>query len=63
MVVLSAIDKWRHYLQGGHFIVKTNHQSLKYLLEQKVTTALQQKGLTKLMGLDYEVQYKKGSRK
>ncbi|XP_019227493.1 PREDICTED: uncharacterized protein LOC109208797 [Nicotiana attenuata] len=61
MAVLSAVDRWRHYLQGGHFVVKTNHQSLKYLLEQKITTALQQKGLTKLMGLDYEVQYKKGS--
>ncbi|XP_019246493.1 PREDICTED: uncharacterized protein LOC109226149 [Nicotiana attenuata] len=60
LAVLSSIEKWRHYLQGGHFIVKTDHQSLKYLLEQKVNTALQQKGLTKLLGLDYEVQYKKG---
>ncbi|OIS99850.1 hypothetical protein A4A49_62696, partial [Nicotiana attenuata] len=31
----------------------------QYLLEQKVTSAMQQKGLTKLLGLDYEVQYKK----
>ncbi|XP_075074758.1 uncharacterized protein LOC142162316 [Nicotiana tabacum] len=61
MVVLSAVDKWRHYLQGGHFIIRTDHHSLKYLLEQRVTTVLQQKGLTKLLGLDYEVQYKKGA--
>ncbi|XP_070024820.1 uncharacterized protein LOC142181678 [Nicotiana tabacum] len=44
-----------------HFVVRTDHHSLKYLLEQKVTFALQQKGLTKLLGLDYEVQYKKGA--
>ncbi|XP_016495999.2 putative mitochondrial protein AtMg00860 [Nicotiana tabacum] len=40
MVVLSAVDKWRHYLQGDHFIIRTDHQSLKYLLEQRITTAL-----------------------
>lgn len=45
----------------GHFIIRTDHHILKYLLEQRVTTALQQKGLTKLLGLDYEVQYKKGT--
>ncbi|XP_047263666.1 uncharacterized protein LOC124896187 [Capsicum annuum] len=54
MVVLAAVDRWRHYLQGGHFIIKTDHHSLKYLLEQKVTTASQQKGLVKILGLDYE---------
>lgn len=62
MAVLAAVDRWRHYLQGGHFVIRTDHHNLKYLLEQKVTTALQQKGLTKLLGLDYEVQYKKGQR-
>lgn len=61
MALLNAIDKWRHYLQYKHFVVRTDHHSLKYLLEQKVTTAVQQKGLTKLLGLDYEVQYKKGA--
>lgn len=48
-------------MQFKHFIIRTNHHSLKYLMEQKVTSAIQQKGLTKLLGLDYEVQYKKGA--
>ena len=39
--------------------MKTDHQSLKYLLDQKLNTALQHKWMTKLMGLDYEIQYKK----
>ena len=63
MALLNAVDRWRHYLQFKHFVVRTDHHSLKYLLEQKVTSTLQQKGLTKLLGLDYEVQYKKGCRK
>lgn len=62
MAVLAAVDRWRHYLQGGHFIMRTDHHSLKYLLERKITTSLQQKGLTKLLGLNYEVQYKKGTK-
>ena len=45
---------------GSHFIIKIDHESLKYLLEQKVTTTLQQKWWAKLMELDYEIQYKRG---
>lgn len=42
MALLSAVDKWRHYLQFKNFIVRTDHHSLKYLLEQTVTSAIQQ---------------------
>uniref|UniRef100_A0A3Q7EGG8 Reverse transcriptase domain-containing protein n=1 Tax=Solanum lycopersicum TaxID=4081 RepID=A0A3Q7EGG8_SOLLC len=58
---LTGIDKWRHYIQYKHFVVKTDHHNLKYLLEQKVASVAQQKGLTKLLSLDYKVQYKKGA--
>lgn len=61
MALLNAVDKWRHYLQFKHFVIRIDHHSLKYLLEQRVTIAIQQKGLTKLLGLDYEIQYKKGA--
>ena len=58
--LMTAVQKWKHYLLGGHFVIKTDHESLKYLLEQKITTPLQQKWLAKLMGMDYEIQYKRG---
>lgn len=61
LALVTAVGKWRHYLEGHHFIIKTDHQSLKYLLEQRITTPLQQKWLTKLLGLSYEIQYKKGA--
>ena len=59
--LVLAITKWKHYLVGHHFIIRTDHQALKHLLEQRLTNPLQHKWLTKLLGLDYEIQYKKGS--
>ena len=58
--LITAVHKWKHYLMGHHFIIKTDHESLKYLLDQKINTSLQQKWLVKLMGMDYEIQYRKG---
>lgn len=46
---------------GKHFKIKTGHQSLKFLLQQRITTPAQQKWLVKLMGFDFEVLYKKGT--
>lgn len=61
LAILEAIKKWKTYLQGHHFIIKTDHQSLRYLLEQRVHLLLQQKWLIKLLGLNYEITYKKGT--
>ncbi|KAK4407690.1 Transposon Ty3-G Gag-Pol polyprotein [Sesamum angolense] len=58
LAILHAVHKWKHYLCGHHFfVIKTDHQSLKHILEQKVDTALQQKWISKLLGLDYEKSY------
>ncbi|KAF3320056.1 hypothetical protein FCM35_KLT22338 [Carex littledalei] len=61
LALVTAVTKWRHYLMGGKFVIKTYHISLKYLLEQKLNTSSQHKGLSKLLGLDYVIEYKKGS--
>ncbi|KAF5443243.1 hypothetical protein F2P56_035816, partial [Juglans regia] len=60
LALVTAVHKWRPYLLGQTFIVKTDQQSLKYLLEQKVGTVKQQKWITKLMGYDFTIQYKQG---
>ncbi|KAK4390228.1 Transposon Tf2-12 polyprotein [Sesamum angolense] len=61
LALLLAVIKWRHYLQGSHFIIKTDKKSLKHILNQRIDSVLQQKWVAKLLGLGYEVQYKKGS--
>lgn len=43
---------------GAHFIVKTYKNNLKWLLQQKISTNFQQFLLSKIMGFDYEIQYK-----
>lgn len=61
MAVVFALEKWRGYLLDRHFKIKTDHFSLKYLLDQRMTTPFQVKWLPKLLGFDYEISYKKGA--
>ena len=35
-------------------------KSLKYLLEQRITTPAQTRWLPKLLGYDYQIEYKRG---
>jgi hypothetical protein len=45
---------------GSKFIVRTDQKSLKFLLDQTISTSAQQKWLVKLLGYDYEIEYKRG---
>ena len=44
---------------GRHFKVKTDHDSLKHFLEQRLSPEEQQKWVTKMFGYDFEIIYKK----
>ncbi|WVZ54417.1 hypothetical protein U9M48_005213 [Paspalum notatum var. saurae] len=57
---LSAVEKWRSYLQHQKFVIRTDHRSLLYLTDQRITTKLQHKAMVKLMDLNYTIQYKQG---
>ena len=61
MAVLAAVKKWHSYLLGRHFQIKTDHYSLKFLLDQRATTPAQQAWVIKMMGYDYEVTFRKGT--
>ena len=57
---MTVVHKWRPYLVGKPFLVRTDQQSLKYILEQKIGTPAQQKWITKLLGYAFMVEYKRG---
>jgi hypothetical protein len=60
LAILHAVDLWNPYLLGQLFHIKTDHQSLKYFLEQRISSLEQHKWVTKILGYDYEIIYKKG---
>jgi hypothetical protein len=60
LAILHVVDLWRPYLLRQCFQININHQILKYFLEQRISSAEQQKWVTKLFGYDYEIIYKKG---
>lgn len=55
--VTQAVLKWRNYLLGRRFVIKTDHRSLRDLMSQVIQTQDQQFYLTKLLGFDYEIVY------
>jgi hypothetical protein len=62
MEILHALKKWHPYLIDRHFKVKIDRDSLKYLLEQIISLEEQQKWITKILGYDFEIVYKKGKK-
>ncbi len=60
LAILHALKKWQPYLMRSHFKVKIDHDSLKYFLEQRLSSKEQQKWSTKMLDYDFEIIYKKG---
>jgi len=59
--LVQAVRHWRPYLWGRRFIVKTDHFSLKYLLDQRLATIPQHHWVGKLLGFDFSVEYRSGA--
>jgi hypothetical protein len=59
--ITSAVKKWRTYLLGTTFIIRTDQRSLRELMTQIIQTPEQQFYLAKLLGYSYEIVYKPGA--
>ena len=58
--IVAAVTKFRHYLLGQKFTIRTDHKSLKELQAQVIQTPEQQAWLAKLLGYDFSIEYKAG---
>ena len=58
--ITTAVKKWRQYLLGHHFIILTDHRSLKELISQAIQTPERHCYLARLLGFDYSIQYRTG---
>ena len=60
LAILHALTKFRQNLVRSRFKIKTNHNSLRYFLEQKELNERQQKLVSKVQAYDFEIEYVKG---
>lgn len=59
--ITEAVLKWRQYLLGHFFIIRTDHKSIKELLQQGIQTPDQQAYVRKLLGFQFHIEYKPGA--
>jgi hypothetical protein len=58
--LVQAVRHWRPYLWGRSFRVRTDHYSLKFLLDQRLSTVPQHQWISKLFGFNFTVEYRPG---
>lgn len=60
MAIVLSVQKWRHYLFGRHFIVWKDQRSLRFIVDQREVGPEYPKWASKLLGYDFEIQFKPG---
>jgi len=58
--LVQAMCHWQPYLWGCHFLTRTDHYILKFLLDQHLSTVPQHQWISKLFGFDFAVEYRPG---
>jgi hypothetical protein len=58
--IIHALKKWRHYLMGKRFKLRTHHNGLKYLFDQPTLNARQSRWLEFLCEYDFDIKHIKG---
>jgi hypothetical protein len=58
--IVHSLRKWRHYLMGRRFELRTDHNGLKYLFDQPTLNARQSRWLEFLFKYDFDIKHIKG---
>ena len=61
LAVVQSIEHFRPYLYGRHFLVRTDHASLQWLLNFKALEGQLARWMQKLGEYDFEVKHRKGA--
>ena len=60
LAIMHALINFRQYLVGNKFVVKTDHNSLRYFLTQNDLNERQQKWVSNIQAFDFDIEYVKG---
>ncbi|GBG60652.1 hypothetical protein CBR_g11877 [Chara braunii] len=58
--VYNALTHWRHYLLGRFFILRTDHQTMRWMRTQLVLSDALKRGIEVIEQYDFDPQYLKG---
>ena len=58
---MHALVMFRQYLVGNKFVVKTDHNSLRYFLTQKDLNGRKKKWVSKIQEFYFDIEYVKGN--
>jgi hypothetical protein len=58
--IVQTLKKWRHYLMGRRFELRTYHNSLKYLFDQPTLNIRKSRWLEFLCEYDFDIKHIKG---
>jgi len=62
LAVIRMMEKFRHYLWGRHFTVRTDHGSLRWLSNFKDSDGLLARWLVRLGQYDFEIVHREGAK-
>jgi hypothetical protein len=62
VAIVHALKKWRHYLMGKRFELRTEHNGLKYLFDQPTLNSRQSRWLGFLYEYDFDIKHIKGKK-
>lgn len=62
LAVITFIEKYRHYLYGKRFLLRTDHAALRWLMNTKDPEGQLARWLNRLAPFDFEIQHRAGNR-